>query len=156
MKIKHLFYLLVVCSLFSFFGCDKKRLYEENKQIPNRIWNNKNIVPFIVNIADTISLHNVYINVRNSGEYTYSNLYLFLRTAYPDGKVSCDTVECILADISGRWLGKGSGDVWDNQILFKRGVRFKKAGIYTFSYEQAMRVENLPMITDAGLRIEKQ
>jgi len=148
--------LLGIISLFYFAGCDSKRLYEENKQIPKRVWNNKNLVHFTVDITDTISLHNVYINIRNAGDYAYSNLFMFLRTAYPGGKVSCDTVECILADIGGRWLGKGSGDVWDNQILFKSGVRFTKTGIYTFSYEQAMRVEDISMITDVGLRIEKQ
>jgi gliding motility-associated lipoprotein GldH len=103
-----------------------------------------------------VSLHNVYINIRNASGYAYSNLYLFLDTKYPNNSMSRDTIECILADPSGKWLGDGSGDIWDNQILFKKNVRFKQIGTYKFRYEQAMRMPKLPMIMDVGLRIEKQ
>lgn len=137
-------------------SCDAKRIYEENTEIPQGIWNNKNLLRYTVDIKDTLSPHSIYINVRNTGAYPYSNLYLFLETQFPDKVVSRDTIECILADNSGHWLGNGSGDIWDNRILFKSGVRFRKPGTYVFSLEQAMRVENLPMIMDVGMRIEKQ
>ncbi|MBK9478712.1 MAG: hypothetical protein IPN99_07715 [Bacteroidetes bacterium] len=39
--------------------------------------------------------------------------------------------------------------------MFKKGVRFRKTGTYRFTLEQAMRVENLPLIMDVGMRIEK-
>ena len=137
-------------------ACDSKRVFEQNMEIPNGIWNAKNIARFEVEIADTVTPHNFYINVRNAGAYPYSNLYLFLETQFPDKVIARDTIECILADNSGRWLGEGSGDIWDNQILFKKGVRFRKAGKYIFSLEQAMRVQNLPLLMDVGIRIEKQ
>jgi gliding motility-associated lipoprotein GldH len=144
------FLVILIC------GCDAKRIFEENKEIPKGIWNSKNLQRFEVNIADTISAHNFYINVRNSGAYPYSNLYLFLETEFPNKTISRDTIECVLTDNAGHWLGDGSGDIWDNQILFKKGLRFRQAGNYKFTLEQAMRVENLPMILDVGLRIEKQ
>ena len=81
---------------------------------------------------------------------------MFLETEFPNKTLSRDTVECILADDAGKWLGDGSGDIWDNRILFKKGVRFRQAGKYIFSLEQAIRVQNLPMIMDVGMRIEKQ
>ena len=83
-------------------------------------------------------------------------MYIFLDTKYPNNSISRDTIECILADPSGKWLGDGSGDIWDNLILFKKNVRFKQIGTYKFRYEQAMRMPLLPMIMDVGLRIEKQ
>ncbi len=76
-------------------------------------------------------------------------------TKYPDGFVSRDTLECILADESGAWLGDGSGDIFDNQILFKKNFKMKQKGNYVFVLEQGMRVENLPMIMDVGIRLEK-
>jgi len=66
-----------------------------------------------------------------------------------------DTMECILADPNGKWLGEGLGDIWDNKILFKQNVKFRKSGLYEFSLTQAMRVDSLPMIMDAGISIEK-
>jgi gliding motility-associated lipoprotein GldH len=148
-------YAIVLLFVILIMSCDSKRVYENNVSIENQIWNNKNKIQFTVDITDTQSLHNVYVNIRNAGDYTYSNIYLFLKTYYPKHAISVDTLECILADPNGKWLGNGSGDIWDNQILFKKNVKFKEKGIYTFEYEQAMRVEQLPQILDVGLRIEK-
>jgi gliding motility-associated lipoprotein GldH len=137
-------------------SCDSKRVYEKNVDIPEYIWDKDKPIYFDVPITDTVSFHNVYINIRNASGYGFSNIYLFLDTKYPNNTISRDTIECILADPSGKWLGNGSGDIWDNQILFKKNVRFKQLGTYKFRYEQAMRMPKLPMIMDVGLRIEKQ
>jgi gliding motility-associated lipoprotein GldH len=69
--------------------------------------------------------------------------------------MSKDTVECQLADETGKWLGEGSGDIWDNQILFKKRTRFPLPGKYTFSYQHAMWLENMPCVMEIGMRIEK-
>lgn len=66
-----------------------------------------------------------------------------------------DTMECILANADGKWLGNGLGDIWDNKFLFKKNIKFQKPGTYEFVFNQAMRVDSLPMIIDAGLSIEK-
>ena len=153
---KALLSLTLACLLVIFASCDSKRVYEQNIDIPDYIWDKENAVYFDVPIIDTVSLHNVYINIRNASGYGYSNIYLFLDTKYPNNTISRDTIECILADPSGKWLGDGSGDIWDNQILFKKNVRFRQIGTYKFRYEQAMRMPKLPMIMDVGLRIEKQ
>jgi gliding motility-associated lipoprotein GldH len=66
-----------------------------------------------------------------------------------------DTVELTLADASGKWLGSGMGDIWDNRVLFKQSFRFPEKGTYQFALEQAMRVDPLPQVMDVGIRIEK-
>jgi gliding motility-associated lipoprotein GldH len=97
----------------------------------------------------------MYVNVRNSAGYNYSNLFLFIKTIFPKGEQTIDTLECTLADPSGKWLGEGLGDIWDNQILFKKNIRFPQSGQYKFEVEQAMRIDPLTSIMDIGLRIEK-
>ena len=141
--------------LFIITSCDPNRIYEEYIEIPDGIWNRYNMVKFSVNVSDTLTPHNVYVNIRNTGLYTKSNLFLFITITSPDGTSIRDTFECILADEKGRWLGKGLGDIVDNQILYKKNVLFPNPGTYTFEYEQAMRIENLPFIMDVGLRVEK-
>ena len=150
---KHSF--IAVACLLVLSSCDSSRVYDQNTEIPDYIWDKDNPIYFDVDIQDTVSLHNVYVNIRNAGGYGYSNIYLYLDTKYPNNTISRDTIECILADDAGKWLGDGSGDIWDNQILFKKNVRFKQMGVYKFRYEQAMRMPKLPMIMDVGLRIEK-
>lgn len=138
-----------------FVACDSSRVYEKNTEIPEYLWDKNNKIRFDVDIQDTVSSHNVYINIRNASNYQYNNLFLFVLTRSPKGDVVKDTVELTLADAKGKWLGEGLGDIWDNQILYKYNVRFPFKGVYTFQLEQAMRHEKLPYIMDAGIRVEK-
>ena len=147
--------LLLILIAFIFSNCDTRGVYEKNNLIPNNIWNQDNRISFEIDVKDTVSLHDFYINIRNAGNYQFSNIFMFVNTTFPSGKSAKDTVECMLADAHGKWLGDGLGDIWDARIMFKRNVRFSQSGTYTFEYEQAMRVEKLPGIMDMGLRIEK-
>jgi gliding motility-associated lipoprotein GldH len=145
----------ICCLLLFLTACDSKRIFEENKDIPNSSWISSDIIRFDVPIKDPATPANFFINVRHADGYPYSNLYLFIKTTFPNGKSSMDTLECILADEKGKWLGKGLGDIYDNQIPFKRNVRFPLAGTYSFEVQQATRNDNLPLIMDIGLRIER-
>jgi gliding motility-associated lipoprotein GldH len=144
-----------VAVLFCIASCDSKRVYEKNEKIPNSNWDQNSPLVFLVSITDTVQFHNVYINVRNAGLFGFSNLFLFINTRFPQGQFERDTLECTLASPDGRWLGDGLGDIWDNRILFKKNVRFPQAGEYRFELIQAMRINPLPGIMDAGIRIEK-
>ena len=86
--------------------------------------------------------------------YAYRNLYLFLTTRLPNNNRTRDTLELILADPQGNWLGKGFGALHDNQILVRRNLSFPLAGRYTFSLQQAMRQDVLEGVADVGIRIE--
>lgn len=148
--------LLVFASvLFLITSCDPSRVFEENKKIDNYNWDQNNPLVFLVSVDDTVNNHNFYINVRNAGYFNFSNLFLFINTRFPGGQIVRDTVECMLAAPDGRWLGDGMGDIWDNRILFKENVRFPQKGEYRFELIQAMRINPLPGIMDAGIRIEK-
>ncbi len=154
MKIKHLTVLFFLFLLI-FNSCGPGVLVDRNKKIENAVWKSADIIKFSVSIPDTLQLYNIYINIRNSTDYKYSNIFLFLKTFYPNRMYSIDTIECLLADDSGKWLGKERGKMVDNRILFRRGIRFKLSGNYSFEFEQAMRDTDLNGIEDFGIRIEK-
>ena len=147
-------FLLIISALF-LSSCDKNRVFEENKEIPDNLWKVENKIKFEVDVKDTIHPHNFYINVRNSDGFPYRNIFLFITTDFPNGKKAIDTLDCILADENGKWLGDGLGDIFDNQIPFKKRVRFPLTGKYSITIEQGMRVPELPLIMDVGIRIEK-
>ncbi|MCD4745605.1 MAG: gliding motility lipoprotein GldH [Bacteroidales bacterium] len=151
---KLFFFIITIVILL--VSCSSNGVFEQNKVIKNGYWNQNDILNFNVEISDTNTLHNFYINIRNSTDYKFSNIYFFIETYFPDGSFFRDTVECILADIDGRWLGKGLGKIKENQILLKKNVKFPQKGLYEFKFEQAMRVENLIGVEDFGIKIEKQ
>ncbi|MEI7596648.1 MAG: gliding motility lipoprotein GldH [Bacteroidota bacterium] len=140
--------------LFS-VSCDKNVLYVENQTLANSVWKKQDKLSFTADIQDTINPINVYLSVRNKGDYSYSNLYLFLNTIFPNGQVSRDTMECFLADPKGKWLGSGIGDIKSVELLFIKNVRFVAKGKYTFEFQQAMRDDELKGIYEFGLKIEK-
>lgn len=153
-KNKNVIFFLII--ILSFAACDTNKVFDSNFTLPEKGWNDKSAVVFKdVLITDTISLHNFYINVRNSDDYRYSNLYLFLITKFPNGKRSRDTIEIKLAELNGKWLGKGFGHLKDNQVLVRKALRFPMSGKYEFTIEQAMREEVLKGIRNIGIRIER-
>ncbi len=152
---KLLYYFLVVALVVGVVSCDRKRVFEAYHKLDENGWNKDSVVVFNVPLTDTTKNNNLYLDIRNKGNYPYSNIYLFLTVDSPDGKSLTDTVEFILADASGRWKGSGIGGLHDNQILYKSSVYFPHKGNYTFKIKQGMRDNVLPGIRDVGLRIEK-
>ena len=148
-------FVLFTCIAFSCWSCNSRTIFDQSSSIPSAGWDARNKIRFEVPVSDTTAIYNFYLNIRHTTSYRYSNIYFFITTFFPDGKVGRDTVECVLADRTGKWLGKGISDLKDNQVLLRGGVRFPRRGTYVFEFEQAMRQENLDGIKDIGLRLEK-
>lgn len=138
----------------SLAACGKPMLYERDFDMPNEQWNRDSVLAFEVPITDTVGAYNILFQNRITGQYPYSNMYLFVTVVSPNRTHQTDTLECILADSRGKWLGKGFGNIWTNTVQYKKNIIFPERGTYTFYIEQAMRIENLPHVLDAGIRIE--
>lgn len=132
------------------------RDFDERKIIPEAKWAMENRVPFDVTVEDTVSVYTFGMSLRHMENYRYSNLYVFLHTTWPNGKVTHDTIPCNLATPEGQWIGKGSGSMRSLRIPLNPRMRFPLPGIYHFEIEQAMRDPVLQGISDVGLFIEKQ
>lgn len=141
--------------MLSLYSCHQNTLFEKNITIYNALWNKFEIISFDVNIEDTAAKYNFFINVRNKTDYDFANLYLFMNTKYPSGDISRDTIECTLADNNGKWFGKGWGKYRFLSLPLGNHIKFPQKGLYTFSFEQAMRTDTLHNIADIGIRIEK-
>ena len=72
----------------------------------------------------------------------------------PSGQQARDTVNLILAEPDGLWLGSGTGKHRELRLLYREKIRFSEPGTYTFTLEQAMRTSKLP-VSEAGIRIER-
>ncbi len=147
--------LLLIWGAILFHSCTGNRVLDENHIIPQGIWQQENRLVFTAGINDTVQPCNIYLHIRNDLSYPFSNLFLFLRTRFPDGSVSRDTIECQLAGPDGRWLGSGVGNIRSNRFLFQQNFRFPRRGNYVFELEQAMRMKELKGIRNAGIMIEK-
>ncbi|MDD4970442.1 MAG: gliding motility lipoprotein GldH [Paludibacter sp.] len=136
-------------------ACTSNDVYFQYQSVAQKGWSKDSLYRFDIPITDTVATYNVYVNVRNRGEYPYQNLWLFLNKTTPDSIQSKDSIECYLADQRGKWLGKGLGSILEMPVLYQQNVRFKKAGTYHYKIVQGMRDSVLKGINDIGMRVEK-
>jgi len=148
-----LFFILFLGLLLT--SCGKKFLFDDVRTLPSEGWQKDQKERFVFTVLDTTNTFLFYLHVRNEIDYRYSNLYVFMETQFPNGNITRDTLECILAEPSGKWTGKGYGRLKENMILLNPTIKFPVKGAYTIDIEQAMRDENLEGITNIGIRIER-
>jgi len=148
------FFLLLSLSIV-FSSCNMNSIYDEQIAIEKCNWYKDEMARFDLVINDTIQLYNFYLNIRNNTDYRYSNLYVFLKTEFPNNNISRDTIECLLANVEGKWLGKGWGKVKENEFLLSSNMRFPLKGKYEFVIQHAMRTDILNGIQNIGIRIAK-
>lgn len=129
-------------------------MFIDEQRVDERGWNLSDKLFYDVEVTDTVGYFNFFIDVRNTVSYPYSNTFLFINTTFPDGSVACDTLECPLADVDGRWLGKQSGHYVSNRYYLRKGVRFPMSGKYRFAIAHGMRDTNIVGIKNIGLSIE--
>lgn len=153
--------IVFVFSILLLISCTKSGDFDQYQNIPSGVWNHKKPAVFKVEIKDTIYPKNVFFKIRHDNRYEYSNLFILSTFTTPDNKTVKDTLEYEMADSFGKWLGDGFGDVNESKLYFLEKYRFKKPGVYKFSFRQAMRernkkegIQDLPGVLDVGLKIE--
>lgn len=152
---KRFYYILIICVL-CFISCNHNCIYDDLLEIPNQAWIYDAPARFDVEIKDTTCFYKMSLNIRNQVNYEFGNLYLFVTMVLPDGRMARDTVNCMLANKDGRWIGKGISGVKDLSIPFRSEMLFPMSGNYVFYIEQAMRKDTLEGIQSIGIRIDKE
>ena len=149
-------FLLPVLIMLALSSCgDENSVTDKNTQIDNHNWSYDNLVKYDVKIEDESIPYNLYLNLRVTGDYKYSNIFVLVHQTGPDNKPAVTRYEFKLANADGEWLGKGSGNLYSYQVIFKSAYHFPSKGVYHFAIEQNMRDNPLHEISDVGLRIEK-
>ncbi len=140
----------------SLSACDQNRVFENYQSIKDDNWYINQKPTFYVEVSDTLKEHTIYFNIRHTGLYKYSNLFVLFTIQGPKAKAETQRLEFKLAEADGKWLGSGLGDIYSNQIKIMDKVKFPRKGVYSFSIEQNMRDNPLVGIEDIGIRIENE
>jgi gliding motility-associated lipoprotein GldH len=148
--------LLIFISMFSgVTSCSHKEIYFEYHSFANDKWNRDEPAVFEVKIEDNSQPCDVSIELRNNDEYPFSNIWLFVDYKTPAGNMRSDTVGVEMADIYGKWYGKGLS-LYSLSIPYQNATLFPDTGIYVYSIRQGMRENPLKGISDIGLKVSKK
>lgn len=142
------FLMLSIILLVS--SCTNTNLIDVNVAIPENNWTYSKSVKATVEIKDPALAYNVFFKIRNTADYRYSNIYVIMQLK----GVKEARYQFQLSNADGRWLGKGSGDLYSNVFPLLKKFHFPKAGKYELKVEQNMRDNPLVGISDVGLSIE--
>jgi gliding motility-associated lipoprotein GldH len=148
--------------LLAGISCTEHLVYADYQATDNGKWHRGQAMEFRFSQLDSTRAYNMFITLRSDGQYPYSNLFLIAEMTGPDGASRRDTLEYLMADAEGKWLGTGYGSVKENKLWYRENIVFPDSGVYTVTVSHAMRkngsvegIDQLPGVLDVGLQIEK-
>jgi len=142
-----LFALLVLAS------CGSEPFYEKTYPIESDTWTYADSLTFEVNIPDTTTVYNLFLEVRHRTDYSFQNLYVNIHTEFPGGRRLSRVVSLELADKAGLWLGDCNGESCTLNIPLQTDAYFNQTGAYRWIIEQYMRKAQLAGISAITFRI---
>ena len=151
--------LLVLWVAIGLAGClqaDKNTIIDQNTVIVDQNWPYVNKIKEDFTIDDALATYNLYLNLRVTPDYKYSNIFILVHQTGPDKKTTTVRYEFKLANADGEWLGEGSGNLYTYQDAFKTQYKVPAKGKYHIELEQNMRDNPLHNVSDVGLRVEKE
>lgn len=154
--INFLHLIVILISALTTAGCtDPAAVTDQNTFVINHNWLYLNKFKYDFKIDNEKIAYNLYMNLRVTSDYKYSNLFVLITQTRPDKTSTIRRYELKLANKDGEWLGTGSGDLYSYQALFRTAYKFPVKGVYYIEIEQNMRDNPLHNISDVGLRVEK-
>lgn len=157
MSISVLFRLTVLLLLTTaVWSCRQSVVYEETFDIdPQQGWPYADSLTYAFSIADTQQIYNLYLEVDHLVDYPYQNLYINVRTVFPDGEDIAQVLSLELSDKQGFWQGDCNSKACNLRIPIQEGAYFNQFGDYRIVIEQYMRTDSLRGLQSIGLQLEK-
>lgn len=149
-------YLYVALFLsFIFFSCNPSYEYEKHYAIEEGAWSYADTLDFSFNIADSLKIYNLYLEVVHSTSFSNQNLYTQVKTKFPQGEKLEELLSLELSDTeTGNWLGDCNKEVCTLKIPIQQGAHFNQIGDYLITLEQYMRKDPTPGVYKIGFQLE--
>lgn len=138
-------------------SCDEQRVFEDNREFPQRLWLVSDEPAFEFTIADSTQAYNLYCNIRNSLQYDWDRIFVTYTLSDSAGReLSRKLIYGDLFDPTGLPLGEsGLGDLYDHQFPLLKDYQFPHRGRYSVRLTQFSRQDTLQGVLAAGIRVER-
>lgn len=154
MKIK--FAILTLTAILFVCSCNSDDvIYDSFTETKEGKWNETDTFENAFTIKDNSFQYNIYLNLRITNNYKYSNIYLQSSLGLRHQNNPFKRKHLLLATPEGKWLGSGKGEIITLQIPMYENVQFEKRGEYAIKMSQEMRDIDLENVVSAGIMVEK-
>jgi len=142
------------------FSCGvQSDFYQKQAAVPGAAWRYDFQPEFKIHISDTAAHYRMFFLIRHDEAYPNANIWIRFKIKAPGDTAFHEGVRIdkTLADVEGKWLGKGMGNIWEHKLPLTREEMpsFRRQGDYTIRIEQIMRSNPLPSVLNVGLIVEK-
>lgn len=144
--------LIGFCILFYCISCNHTTAFEEYKILKDEEWCINTPARFEIGITEA-GTYNLCTGIRHTTDYEMANLWCFITISDSSSVILRDTLNFILAEPDGRWLGKGF-TLKNMEKPLKKNIHFQP-GNYTCEIEQGMRIKCLKGIKNIGFIVKK-
>lgn len=142
--------------ILSVISCQKGTSYHHSTVFKEKGWDMNDAVCFSDSLpSNTPDRVHLELNLRHSNNYPYQNLWLYIQTATSDSLIRNDSVNWILANPNGRWLGSGWGSFYNISYRLPDLFFPENDSSHWFRIEisHGLRDSLLTGLADLGLRI---
>ena len=136
-------------------SCTKDAFFVQSFSFKDNCWEQDVKPSFKVKITDTSKIYNFTLSLRTTTDYEFSNCWLYINSKTPQKQKAREPFEIKITKPDGTWIGKKSGTIVENVLIFKKR-KFPKKGDYIFTIEQAVIQEKICEVLDIGLQIEEE
>ncbi len=138
-------FILILMLSIGILACKDTCVSNTNLSIPSYGWTYKDSLQYNFEIKDTSKLYNLYLDINHTSAYPLQNLYTYIKTAYPNGKVYQQQLNMDLAAKSGQWNGEKEwfSDKYNLRIVLQEGSFFNQVGQYKLSLQQYLRQDSI-------------
>jgi gliding motility-associated lipoprotein GldH len=136
-------------------SCGEKPFYDETVDFDHRTWDVSDTAYFEFEITDTVTSYDLFLTLRTSTEFSYSNLWVHILSTAPDLSTSKVAQVINLAAADGAWLGRVSGTTVESRLKYS-STTFPLKGNYKIGVVQAIQKDQVYEVLDIGLRIQPQ
>ena len=133
-------------------------VYEENIDVTDLAWHKDSIYVFetdsLTKLPDAVVFG---VNIRNTIDYKYRNIWCYMSITLPNGKVFSDTIDHYLMTPDGYWLENvdGNNAIKSSNIFFKYPINNPESGKYSITLQHAMRGEVLEDVVSVSAFIKE-
>lgn len=147
-----IFLLTVAATLLS---CNRKTVYDHYQPLEHGEWNKDDTLVFDIRPVTQGGVYKEEVGLRTTGDYPFTGLSLIVeQTVLPAKVTRCDTLRCRLAGEDGSIKGRGVGCY---QYRFHlTNVTLADGDSLNVRIRHNMRRENLPGITDVGMKVKSE
>lgn len=135
---------------------------EKRYQSVGKAWSSKNTLTFeISDVSDfRTQRFDIFILLRNNEFYPFNNIFLIAKIRDSLNVFSVDTLEYLMANKQGKWLGKGYTSIKESRLIFKENYSFFANSPLKIEVRHALRkleeehgMLELPGILDVGIEV---